>query len=247
MPFNELQRRDSWPPTVLRLHDEDHADEFDDVSDIDENPFSFFLTSPEDLDDAEEDLSAGIETSSSSFKPTIREVSPSSLQRVPLPDSSSDEDDDSALEMPLTLKAFTLLHTSGKKSRAGHYKSPGTGLGISIPENVALRGRSRVKLAPTRSGHGRGSGRTRARSLGSRRPQSWRLPSPDIWSIEEEKEDEAEAEAEREETTSTAEKKTRSTQVPVIKVIEPSPVEEPAKDLLPSPPKKKKKRVHWAF
>ncbi|RDL30132.1 uncharacterized protein BP5553_10410 [Venustampulla echinocandica] len=238
MPFNQLQRRDSWPPTVLRLHDEDHDDEDFDLSDMDENPFSFFLTSPEDLDDSDEDLSAGIETSSS-FKPTIREVSPSSLQRVPLPESSSDEDDDPALEMPLTLRTFTLLHTSGRKSRTGHHKSLGTGLGISIPENVALRGRSRVKLSPTRSGHGRGSGRTRARSLGARRPQSWRLPSPDIWSIEEEREDDAGNEG-----TSNGGEVTESP-LPTIHVTEPSPTEEPAKEL-PSPPKKKK-RVHWSF
>jgi hypothetical protein len=122
MPFNELQRRDSWPPTVLRLHDATAED----TKDIDEDPFSFFLTSPDDVDlDDDEDLSAGIESSS---KPTpVRSISPSEIQKhsppspSPLPfiDSDEDEEYDYGLSMPLSLKDFTARHTNdGRKSRS---------------------------------------------------------------------------------------------------------------------------------
>jgi hypothetical protein len=225
MPFNELQRRDSWPPTILHIRENHNprTDTFDPTA-IDENPFSYFLTSPEDLDEFDdEDLSAGIESSSS--KPIIREVSPSSLQRVPLTIEEVDEED-SGFEVPMTLKEFTVKHISGRQSRTGRHAGP-TGLGISIPENASMRGRARVKLAPNRAGHGRG----RARTLSARRPQSWRMPSPDIFSIEEENEDESQIER---------------TNTPEIVVT--TPTETHIYHLAPAALEpKKKKRVHWAI
>jgi hypothetical protein len=131
MPFNELPSKgDSWPPTLLRLSSDPTStstptpaitisapspspsspiDASDASNAIDENPFSFFLTRPDnefDLDDEDgeedpdeffyhdaepyvysdldddEDLSAGIETPDSDNGTAVREISPSSLQRA---------------------------------------------------------------------------------------------------------------------------------------------------------------------
>jgi hypothetical protein len=227
MPFNELQRRESWPPTIIhiRKNHNPRTDTFE-PSAIDDNPFSYFLTSPEDLDDSDdEDLSAGIESSHSS-KRLVREISPSSLQRVPLM-IEEEEEEDSPFESPMTLKDFTIKHTSGRKSRRGNHAGV-TGLGISIPESASTRGRARVKLAPSRPGIGRG----RARTLSARRPpQSWSMPSPDIFSIEEENEDESQ---------------TEKTKTPEIIVT--SPDERHIYHLSPAAfEPKKKKKVHWAL
>lgn len=217
MPFNELQRRDSWPPTILRIHEED-ADE---INPIDLDPFSYFLTSPDELDD-DEDLSAGIE---SATKPTqVREVSPSSLQRSPRPFEDDDDDDDEFfLAMPFIIKDPT---SEGRKSRAAKRADGLTGLGISLPKHLrSSRGRPAVRLAPSsRSGRGRGQ----TRSLSARRPHSWRVPSPDLGSIMEEKEREEECENE-----SKIKKKGE------LSMGAPKP-SEMAKA-------KSKKRVHWAF
>jgi len=188
MPFNELQRRDSWPPTIVRIPPRNTSDLTFDPTLLDEDPISFFLTAPEDIDDflSDEELSAGIESSSKS--PVIREISPSSLQRIP---RLEEEDEEEEFEVPMTLADFTAKHNSGRQSRSGHYlegeakKKGGLGLGITLPEHVAMRGRARVRLIP----EGRGRGRGRARTLSARRPQSWREPSPEIWRIEEEDED----------------------------------------------------------
>ncbi|KAH8672065.1 hypothetical protein BGZ60DRAFT_26587 [Tricladium varicosporioides] len=229
MPFNELQRRDSWPPTILRIRDED-KDTFE--SEIDANPFSFFLTSPDDIEDLDflddEDLSAGIETSSS--KPSVREVSPSSLQRIPLP---KDEEESGHSFMPLTLRDFAIKHTtysSGRKSRVGNHKD--LGLGITFPEYAAMRGRPRVRLTSSIATRGRG----RARSWSARRAQSWREPSPDIFTINEEREHE-EHERDME--------KLRGGSPKIVITPASSDDDEPARknvDLSPKP----KKRVHWA-
>jgi hypothetical protein len=227
MPFNELQRRDSWPPTIVRIRD----DQPEDADEIDENPFSFFLTSPEDIDEFldDEDLDAGIETPDSSKSP-MREVSPSSLQRVPLDDN---EDYDFGLAMPLSLKDFTIRHTSGRKSRAGQRSDDGLkGLGIAIPELSATRGRAQVRLTASRSGRGRGQ----TRSLSARRPQSWSEPSPEIWSIKEEKESDEE-EVAKTATTSDNKEMGLSASAPATSHIEQKVT------LSPKP----KKRVRWAI
>jgi hypothetical protein len=229
MPFNELQRRDSWPPTIVRIRDDEATAE--ETSAIDENPFSFFLTSPEELnldDDDLEDLSAGIETSSSKA-PAVREISPSAIQRSPLPlEDDEDEEVEYGFAMPLGLKEFTLRHTDGRKSRQEQRTEDKlAGLGIAIPEFTAKRGRATVRLTPSRSGRGRGE----TRSLSARRPHSWRVPSPEIGSIKEEREsDDGEEEVMKEKP-----KQEMSVSAP------PSP-EAVKKEIV-----KAKKRVHWAF
>jgi len=221
MPFNELQRRDSWPPTIVRIRDDESAPE--DTSEMDENPFSFFLTSPEDFDDeALEDLSAGIETSSKS--PQVREISPSAVQRSLLPPQ---DDENGRVErgfaMPLSLKDFTLKHTDGRKLRQGQRPEDKlAGLGIAIPEFNA-RGRATVKLTPSTSGRGRGQ----TRSLSAHRPHSWRVPSPDIGTIKEEQESDKDVQTlpKQEEWMSAP----SSPEIAKVEAVKP------------------KKRVHWAF
>ncbi|KAF7884137.1 uncharacterized protein EAF01_011560 [Botrytis porri] len=181
MPFNELQRRDSWPPTIIHLR-ENNAD----IDAIDEDPFSYFLTSPDEItDDDIDDLSAGI-MSDNEGKSEVREISPSSLQRAPLDD---EEDVLFGFPMPLSLKDFTEVHGNGRESRASHRMDQQLkGLGISMSDFTTSRGRAKARPTPPQ---GRGRGQTR--SLPLRRPHSWREPSPDLRSIKEESEDEEEA------------------------------------------------------
>lgn len=203
----------------------------EDLDAIDENPFSFFLTSPDEFDiDDDEDLSAGIE--SSSKIPEVREVSPSDIQRSPLP-LEDDEDDSFGLAMPLSLKDFSLKHTGdGRKSRAGKRADDGLkGLGIAIPEFNA-RGRATVRLTPSRSGRGRGQ----TRSLSARRPHAWRLPSPDLGSIKEERESDEEME-----------RQTLIPATPELSISAPATSYMPSALRSASPSPKPKKRVHWAF
>jgi hypothetical protein len=244
MPFNELQRRDSWPPTVVRLCDDDVAGDADPDT-IDENPFAYFLTSPDELDDFfddDEDLSAGIETPDSAHSP-VREVSPSALQRASLDlnDDDDEEEYDFGLAMPVSLKEFTTKHNSMRKARAEQRKADGLGmlgLGISLSQSTAARGRAKLRLVPTRGYRGRGQ--TRSRSLSARRPpQSWREPSPEIFSIKEEREsDEDGKSAERMESDKAISSSAPTTsRIGVGGLAASSPV----------PISKPKKKVHWAF
>lgn len=219
MPFNELQRRDSWPPTILRVHEDD-----DTLADIDENPFSYFLT-PEDFDDDIEDLSAGIETLDVP-KQQVRTVSPSSLQRVPV------EDDDASfgVAMPLSLRDFTRAHSKRREEQGPARNERVRIIDVEPPSSSPRRGRAMVRLSPPRSRNGRGRGQTR--SLSARRPQSWREPSPDIWSIEEESEGDG-GENDKESDKQGGRNPEAGSSVNA------------ATGAIPTP--KPKKRVHWAF
>lgn len=100
MPFNQLKRQDSFPPTILHLSPSNTNKPLPSVpaeNDSDVNPISFFLTTPTpeeddyDYDDDsidyfsdafDEDYGAGIEGSEEDLRSReVREVSPSSLQR----------------------------------------------------------------------------------------------------------------------------------------------------------------------
>ena len=115
--FKEVNRRDSWPPTILRLHDDDLSPE-----EIDANPFAYFLTSPGPEDDDEyeyyEDLSAGIEASNEPKTP-VREVSPSSLQRTPS-ETAEDSHASKGFAIPLSLRDFSIAHSNSKKEKKVH-------------------------------------------------------------------------------------------------------------------------------
>lgn len=237
--YNELHRRDSWPPTIVHLRSSDN----DDASDaIDDNPFSFFLTSPDELDDFfdDDELDAGIETPESSKSP-VREVSPSSLQRAShTPDEQDGEEEnyDFGLAMPLSLKDFSAKHTSVRKKREEQRKADGLalGLGILFPEHTSLamattRGRGKIRLVPTRGVRGRGQ----TRSLSARRPQSWREPSPEIFSIKEERESDDDMKVDGTETMSASAPSTSKIGMGGMRSSSPVPIPKP------------KKRVHWAF
>lgn len=236
--YNELQRRDSWPPTIVHLRSSNN-DADPDV--IDDNPFAFFLTSPDELDDFfdDEELDAGIETPESSKSP-VREVSPSSLQRAPLTLDEQDKEEnyDFGLAMPLSLKDFSAKHTSVRKKREEQRKAEelALGLGILFPEHASLamaatRGRGKIRLVPTRGARGRGQ----TRSLSARRTQSWREPSPEIFSIKEEKESHDDTKVEGTEPISASAPTTSKIGVGGLRASSPVPIPKP------------KKRVHWAF
>jgi len=224
MPFSELHRRDSWPPTIVRICDDKATAE--DTSAIDENPFAFFLTSPEDIDDDYlEDLSAGIETSSK--PPEVREISPSAIQRSHLSfEDDEDEEVEHGFAMPVSLKEFTMKHTDGRQSRQDQRTEDKlAGLGIAIPASSTNRGRASLRPIPSTSRRGRGQ----TRSLSARRPHSWRLPSPEIGTIKEERESD---DGEGEQNPPKQDKC----------ISAPSSPEVTKKQVV-----KQKKRVHWAF
>ncbi|KAK1710308.1 uncharacterized protein BDZ83DRAFT_724078 [Colletotrichum acutatum] len=204
-------RRDSWPPTLVRLAPTIPKD-YPSLDDIDEDPLTYFLTPAPDLEDDEDDMTmmdfdAGIEDDSE--REIVRSVSPSSLDGLdkskgrsnspPVPDLSDlatpdtdDEEEDyirfapHGFMIPFSLRDFA---TDGLKSMAKSKSRPSK---PSDNSNVLLspssfpptRGR-----APVRPGGGRG--RQRTTSYRHHRPQHvWREPSPDVWSIEEETEEE---------------------------------------------------------
>jgi hypothetical protein len=261
MPLHSLPRRDSWPPTQVYLSPSTTTTTRQELQTaIDENPFAFFLTSPDeiDIDDylSDDDLNAGIETPDSSRSP-VREVSPSALQRNPLPLNHHDEDeieihdDDEEYEfgfgmaIPLTLKEFTRNTLSGRKSRTSHYRENENenekeikGLGISNLPDFSGRGRARVKLVPIR-GRGRGS-----RSLSARRPASWRAPSPEIFSIREERESDEEKEKGRlDGLGGVGDEEVYSVSAPASSRVGQGGLASPGLRVK----EKAKKRVHWAL
>ncbi|GKT95057.1 LOW QUALITY PROTEIN: hypothetical protein Ct61P_12907 [Colletotrichum tofieldiae] len=189
-------RRDSWPPTLVRLAPTTPKD-YPSLDDIDEDPLTYFLTPAPDLEDADEnvdmmDFNAGIEDNSP------REVrQPVNIGRseqgqgprvTPVPDLSdlatpdTDEEEEDYIRfaphgfmIPFSLRDFTI---DGGKSKA-----------LSKPSDVLLspsslpltRGRP-----PVRSGGEAASGSSRSATNG----RSTSGPSPDVWSIEEETEEE---------------------------------------------------------
>lgn len=244
-------RRDSWPPTRVHLSQDAYTSQIRSnlQAAIDENPFAFFLTSPDDDEDdddylslSDDDLNAGIETPDSASRSPVREISPSSLQRNPLPFEDDEDDEEEEYEfglglaIPLSLRDFTKARStnisgSGRKSRtSNHYndreQDQMRGLGISgLSNEFSARGRAKVRLVP-------GRGRGLSRSLSARKPASWRAPSPEIFSIREERES-----GEEEEMESYSRSAPSSSRVGGIL----------ASPRLGEGKEKVKKRVHWAI
>lgn len=209
MPSNQHQRKDSWPPTVLYLSAE-HEDKESDLAtlrphessrrtdveqdqNLDENPFSYFLSSPEDSDDDDEDLSAGIENSDSrSVGPITCTVSPSDFQRrnieEPLSPVSSEEDYiynpydaeifDIGVAVPLTLREFSASHCHIKSRQLPVQTQSFTKLSGPKPGLVRARSPSQHSVGSSRLLH--------AHSYPVRKPRSWRRPSNNVWTIPEE-------------------------------------------------------------
>ncbi|KAF5017796.1 hypothetical protein F66182_10247 [Fusarium sp. NRRL 66182] len=204
-------RRDSWPPTQMRLQPtiSTKTNPLPPLDDIDDDPLTYFLTpapllEDDDLEDVMFDFDAGIEDSSSS-RPIIRSVSPSTLDglrkpglRPMSPDTSSeisesnDEDDDEDyISFSPSKHGLLSLRDLFVNSRPPvRPKSPA----FDQSSNNALLSPAALSSSPHLRGRSRGRGRRGASSRSysaTRRPgQLWREPSPDVWSIEEETEEE---------------------------------------------------------
>ncbi|KAK2678237.1 hypothetical protein RAB80_006977 [Fusarium oxysporum f. sp. vasinfectum] len=193
-------RRDSWPPTQMRLKPTISTKNrpLPSLDDIDDDPLTYFLTpapllDDDDMDDVLLDFDAGIEDASSP-RPFVRSVSPSTLDglrkpglRPMSPDTSSEISDFSPSKHGGLLSLRDLFANSRPAVRP---KSPA----FNQSTNNSLLSPTALSSSPKLRGRSRGRGRHGASSRGhsaTRRPgQLWREPSPDVWSIEEETEEE---------------------------------------------------------
>ncbi|KHO00549.1 uncharacterized protein MAM_01327 [Metarhizium album ARSEF 1941] len=204
-------RRDSWPPTQVRLalSPPKKSEPRPLLEDIDENPLTYFLTPSaddnEDMDDFGADdmlFDAGIEDSNNPPE-IVRSVSPSTLDGLSKlraksvsPDLDSDvvttddegDDEDYIRFSPPSSSFLTPFRSISVDSFKLRSKSPPLGRPSGFLSPTAS--------FPAPSSPTRGRPRqalTRSFSAGSRLPprarRLWREPSPDVWSIEEETEE----------------------------------------------------------
>ncbi|KAI1112630.1 hypothetical protein F5Y14DRAFT_452883 [Nemania sp. NC0429] len=215
--------RQSWPPSGMwssspsrippALDEEDKDGLSTDDEDIDglarsENPLKYFLTPATPGDDELEfefDFDAGIEDSNSP-RPTVRSVSPSTLDGLRrykpkskdadynVPEDDDDDEEDYIRFTPQRSLPFGLedYFDHPRHSSPGHTTSPATDSLLS-PSSFHVgspRGRlaKRFTPPPRHVVRGRPAGRT------LQRRHSWREPSPDVWSIDEEPEKETRSE-----------------------------------------------------
>jgi hypothetical protein len=206
-------RRDSWPPTQLRLLRSSSKEEPKQLTeDIDEDPLTYFLTPTPLLEDDEMldgvimDFDAGIEDPSHPHD-MVRSVSPSSLDGLSKPSSRSrspefdfdmptpDEDDDDEEDYIrfatggyssrfLSLPDFAI---DGRRPRP---RSPLFGRSTNLP--ASFPGPSSPPRGRVLHARGRLSP-VRSVSARGRPGHLWREPSPDVWSIEEETEEDMES------------------------------------------------------
>lgn len=166
------------------------------LDDIDDDPLTYFLTpAPEiddDLDGDMMDYDAGIEDNSRP-REIVRSVSPSTLDGLRKPglrpispdtgsditaDDEDDDDEDYIRGKDSLLSVHDVFGTSPRpKSPAFGYST--NGHLSSSPSSVQPRGRTWGHHGPTRN-----------TVLRRRAGLTWREPSPDVWSIEEETEEE---------------------------------------------------------
>lgn len=192
-------RRDSWPPTQVRLEPKSSKKNPEPrplLDDIDEDPLTYFLAPTADHEeDYSMDFDAGIEDPNHPSE-MVRSVSPSNLDdlnkdrpsspecdsdvSITSPDDDDDEDYIRWSPHNSRLTSFQDLHTSDLAART---RSPVFGRST----NALLSPNSFP--APTPRGRSI-RGRPRSSSLRSRPTHLWREPSPDVWSIEEETEEE---------------------------------------------------------
>ncbi|KAG9497717.1 hypothetical protein J7337_010588 [Fusarium musae] len=209
-------RRDSWPPTQMRLKPTLSTKNrpLPSLDDIDDDPLTYFLTPAplldgDDMDDVLLDFDAGIEDASSP-RPFVRSVSPSTLDGLRKPglrpmspgtsseisesnneDDYDDDDEDYVSFSPSKHGGLLSLRDLFANSRPPvRPKSPA----FNQSTNNSLLSPTALSSSPKLRGRSRGRGRHGASSRGhsaTRRPgQLWREPSPDVWSIEEETEEE---------------------------------------------------------
>ncbi|KAK4226876.1 hypothetical protein QBC38DRAFT_214483 [Podospora fimiseda] len=166
-----------------------------DLTRMDEDPLTFFLTPDEgDMMDFEMDFDAGIENDKNPPQ-IVRNVSPSNLQgfsrpppRPPTPPRSPATPD---LEYDLSGTPDDLddsfLRTAGR-SPFGMPPLMPRDYASEKPKSSSLRVTSGRGRSMTTAGH---NGHNKRLTAGSRQsPHAWREPSPDVWSIEEKPEEE---------------------------------------------------------
>ncbi|KAF4975366.1 hypothetical protein FZEAL_7837 [Fusarium zealandicum] len=209
-------RRDSWPPTLMRLKPtvSTKDEPLPSLDNIDDDPLTYFLTpapymDDDDLDGIMMDFDAGIEDSSQP-RAFIRSVSPSTLDglrkpglRPISPDTSSeisgsnneeDDDDDDDEEdyisfSPSKHGLLSLRDIFANSHPPMRPKSPAFNQS-SNPVLLSPASFSSPKLRGRGRGRGRHGASSRNVSTRQRPGQLWREPSPDVWSIEEETEEE---------------------------------------------------------
>ncbi|KAK0651732.1 hypothetical protein B0T16DRAFT_454161 [Cercophora newfieldiana] len=226
-PSGSRSERES-PPTQMLLrpsHDRSDAEIDDlDLSKIDDDPITYFLTPAQrlyddddsDAMDFEMDFDAGIEDAKHP-PPIVRSISPSSLgglglppPRIPTPPSRS-LSPDTDRDMPLTPddhEDYMYLAGNGRANpfglpfslkdlAAGKLKTQEKGKKTtdgSLALSYPLPPGAAQERARTRSGRATRRGRPRTTAF-RRSPHAWREPSPDVWSIEEEAEEELHSDA----------------------------------------------------
>ncbi|EQK99471.1 hypothetical protein OCS_04815 [Ophiocordyceps sinensis CO18] len=206
---NVWSRRDSWPPTQVRLSpsmSKASSDPRPLLEDMDDNPLTYFLTPTPDNDmgdmgDDDMVFDAGIEDSSQP-REIVRSLSPSSLEGLGMPKAragspeldsdglTTDDDDDEdyvrfSPGSPSRLAPLRNIAIDGLRLRTVSPVQGRTTNGLLSPASYpATRSRGRSSARTQRVTH--------ARSMSARpRPgRLWREPSPDVWSIEEETEEE---------------------------------------------------------
>ncbi|KAI6783230.1 uncharacterized protein J7T54_000732 [Emericellopsis cladophorae] len=221
-------RRDSWPPTQMWLETPRNRKVNEPrplLDDMDDDPLTYFLTpTPDDVGvDYGTDFDAGIEDPNHPAE-MVRSVSPSTLEGLSKPDRPSSPECDSGMTSPDEHDGDDddeedYIHWSPLNSRLTSFKDLHID-GLSLAKSPSF-GRSANALlsqhsfpAPTPRGRSRGGGQ-RSSSPSLRPGHLWRVPSPDVWSIEEETEEEL-RDAQQPDTP--AEKKTKVSGKPKKKV-----------------------------
>jgi len=199
-------------------HDRSDAEIDDlDLSKIDDDPITYFLTPAQrlydddnDAMDFEMDFDAGIEDAKHPA-PIVRSISPSSLgglglppPRIPTPPSRSLSPDPDR-DMPLTPddhEDYMYLAGNGRANpfglpfslkdlAAGKFKTQEKKKAVDDPLTLSYPLPPGAAPERTKARPGRAIRRGRPRTTAFRRsPHAWREPSPDVWSIEEETEEE---------------------------------------------------------
>ncbi|KAI5919130.1 hypothetical protein F4810DRAFT_523484 [Camillea tinctor] len=211
LPDGALTRvsSESWPPSPSRFPpslDDDGVSTDDDDLDIPsshENPLTYFLTpaTPKEEDlEFDFEFDAGIEDSNSP-RGIVRSISPSTLDGLKrykprdknkdcaILDDDDDDDEDYIRFRPQTPLPFGFEDFFDRPKQHSPITTSRSADSLLSPASFHVgspRGRPAKRFAPPprRALHGR------TRSLTLQRRHSWREPSPDVWSIEEEPEKE---------------------------------------------------------
>lgn len=171
LPSSHHRRSHSWPPFRV------HALHFS--KSIDENPFAFFISTSDSVDDvSEESMSAGIEQ-----MPRSRSLSPLHIHRNRDPDLTS-----------LTAPSPFLKLKKWIQRMERQYFHRGLLSPTEVPQNTPLSPLQRSPVSPQSRGRGNFRGSPKSpKSPNSRshsgRPRVWREPSEGIWPVVEEQED----------------------------------------------------------